>query len=138
MLCAKCNNAVTDFASCSLCEGNFHYGCAGVTESGYRRMGLEKKAAWRCMSCRTKSTETGGSAIAEVLKEIRNLRVDFNAMKMDFGNVQADIRSTKTSMQELNTKWNKMESRFSGIEDRLLTAETKLSSLTSIQKEYWN
>lgn len=73
--------------------------------------------------------------MAEVLKEIKNLRVDFNAMKTDFNVVQSDIRSTKESMQDLNSKWTEMEARFSGIEDRLITAEGKLKALSSLQKD---
>lgn len=135
MFCAKCNDPVTDFVPCCQCDGKFHFGCAGVSESSYRRMGQEKKAAWRCVTCRSQNTESGSGVMAEVLKEIKSLRIDFNAMKTDFNVVQSDIRSTKESLQDLNSKWDEMEARFSGIEDRLIVAEGRLTSFSGVSKE---
>ena len=145
MLCGKCKESVTDSVFCGRCDGNYHYTCAGLSESSYRRMGQEKKAAWRCAQCRIQpsnqggGTDCGGSvSLADVLTEIKSLRADFNSMKSDFKDVQSDIRITKNCVEDLESKWCEMESRFSGVEDRLVVVEGKLASFSAIQKDLSN
>lgn len=57
--CNACDEICVDFVTCGTCNGSFHYGCAGIMESIYRKWKPEKQQAWRCsVACRSKSTLT--------------------------------------------------------------------------------
>lgn len=48
--CKPCGH---DYVSCSTCKGLFHYTCAGVAESSYRKWSKVKKENWKCsVACR--------------------------------------------------------------------------------------
>lgn len=130
--CTKCNEIVTDSVPCGQCQGIFHYACAGLSENSYRKMGQEKRAQWRCVSCRNQPSET--NTMAEVLQEIKSFRADFCTMKADFNAVKTDIHSTSQAIQDLTSKWSELETRFNGMDKRLTIVEEKLASLSSVQK----
>lgn len=154
MICNKCDEPVTDGAECSICNGCLHYGCAGVAETTYRKMGAEKKAAWRCISCRlvapaaavAPACAVGGApssagagavsiqseSISDVLKELRDFRGEFTGLKIDF---KKDLREVFSVIESLNSKWSDMESRFSNIEDCLIAVESKMQSVSKLQSE---
>lgn len=159
--CKKCNDDVTDFVLCGLCEGRYHFGCGGIAESTYRKMGTERKAAWRCLPCRnpqeskliSETQENTSSSfvqnresisgadsqesttLAELCKEIKLFRADFKAMKTDFDTVKIDISQTTQVIQDLSSKWSELESRFGGMNDRLVAVEEKVTSLATLQKD---
>lgn len=50
-VCKSCNEGCgLDHVSCHSCSGVFHYGCAGVMESIYRKWDKARKEAWKCSS----------------------------------------------------------------------------------------
>ncbi|XP_045446358.1 uncharacterized protein LOC123654502 [Melitaea cinxia] len=51
--CTICNNQFSDGVQCSACGKQLDFGCAGLTEAGWRRLGTDRRSAWRCPSCRT-------------------------------------------------------------------------------------
>lgn len=136
-----CNDEVTDAVVCKGCHRSLHYACAGVTESGYRRMGADRKAAWRCPNCRNlpnltvpgSLNETEG--IAAVLKEIKEFRADFSSMKSDINTLKSDIQSCSTGIHNINTKFTEMENRFSDLENRLIKLEKVCDEIPTLQSE---
>ncbi|XP_041981439.1 uncharacterized protein LOC121734865 [Aricia agestis] len=138
MHCAKCKEIVTDFVHCGKCGGHYHFTCAGISESSYRKLGQEKKSAWRCIPCRAQvqsSDPANTVSLADILLEIKNLRTDFNTMKTDLNDIKSDISSTKQCMLDLNMKWSDMQQRFDDIEGRLNGFEDKVSCITTLQKD---
>lgn len=139
--CVKCKETVTDYVLCGQCGGHFHYGCAGIAENSYRKMGTEKKAAWKCITCRN-STSVENSALVDLVKEIRSFREDFNCMKTDFDTVKSDIHTVKSDIhiatkgiQDLTQKWNELDTRFNEMEGRLTLFEEKITGLSTVRKE---
>ncbi|VVC98524.1 unnamed protein product [Leptidea sinapis] len=143
MICIKCNENVTDAVLCSVCRGSLHYACAGLTEIGYRRMNSDKKAAWKCLTCRNmpNPATTPGSlnetqeGIAAVLKELRDFRSDFSSMKLDINNLKSDIQACTKGIQIINNKFTELEIHFSDIEDRLTSLEKKCDEIPTLQSE---
>ncbi|KAG7310500.1 hypothetical protein JYU34_003287 [Plutella xylostella] len=132
MICSKCKDVVTDAVVCGVCHGTLHFNCAGVAETSYRRMGAEKKAAWRCIACRSAPAQPATSTLAE-MPAITELISEIKAFRAEFTAVKADISSASIGIQNLNTKWNEMESRFSNLEDRLVIMETKMATVSKLE-----
>lgn len=154
MICSKCNQVAMDAVLCSVCKGYYHFACAGVAETTYRKMTNEKKVSWRCVSCRTgnnsaqvdsnvlaienKPTPTNSGVtsflvelqegFAAVLKEIKELRADFSL-------VQSDLQACKDGIVTIDTKLNEVESRFSDLEDRVVIVEKKTDLVAKLQSD---
>ncbi|CAH0714117.1 unnamed protein product, partial [Brenthis ino] len=109
MICPKCNDVVEDFVLCNKCGGQYHYVCAGVSELSYRKMGVEKKAGWRCITCRSPQLTETHPSLSDVLKEIKSFRNDFSTMKVEFTNIKSDIQCTMQHIKELSSKLDTME-----------------------------
>ncbi|CAH0729112.1 unnamed protein product, partial [Brenthis ino] len=135
MICPKCNDVVEDFVLCNKCGGQYHYVCAGVSELSYRKMGVEKKAGWRCITCRSPQLTETHPSLSDVLKEIKSFRNDFSTMKVEFTNIKSDIQCTMQHIKELSSKLDTMEGRFIEFDRRLTSSEQKLSTLSIVQKD---
>lgn len=138
MNCIICKDTVTDSVKCSQCKGNLHFGCAGLAESSYRRMGADKKASWRCGPCRNSEFSPSAPTILEVLQEVKQLRSEFQEIKQlrtDISTVKTDIQNASSLIEKLNLKWNEMEPRFSDVEDRLAILEKKVSTISKLQSD---
>lgn len=54
--CAKALPTDGDFATCGICKRGYHFSpCSTVSDSSWRSMGPERKAAWKCPGCREPS-----------------------------------------------------------------------------------
>lgn len=143
MNCSKCKNVASDYVVCGHCEGRYHYDCAGVSEVTYRKMGSEKKANWRCISCRnlasplpqSQSSNLGQPSLFDVLNEIKSFRVDFNNMKTEFDNMKSVVQNSMQCITDINNKLITMDGRFDDFNGRLITAEKKISCFSDVQKE---
>ncbi|CAK1544543.1 unnamed protein product [Leptosia nina] len=139
-ICPKCRKQVSDSVLCSQCDEMLHYGCAGVTETSYRKMGPEKRGAWRCLNCRQSASQLCPSpenciSITELMKELKEFRNDFNTFSADLQSVKADMEKSIQAIQTLSAKWGDFETRLSNVEDRISSVEQKLSSLTTVQDD---
>jgi hypothetical protein len=140
MLCSKCNEPATDFVTCrgGLCGGGYHYHCAGVAESTYRKMGQEKKSAWRCVLCRAATSpirQPQTDAVAEIMREIKEFRADFASLRSDFVGIKDDLRAAVQNISDLKSKWSDLEVRVDGIDNRLVDVEGRISVLAAGQKQ---
>lgn len=136
MFCAKCKDVVTDFVTCqgSQCNGRFHYGCAGIAETTYRKMGPEKKAAWRCPTCRVDSEKSASPSLSELMNELKEFRSEFHSMKSDISSIKSEFQSTSQYMQDLSSKLCNLDSRFTKMEERLALVEAKTATLATLQQ----
>ncbi|KAL4704360.1 hypothetical protein ACJJTC_010745 [Scirpophaga incertulas] len=103
--CDMCGIAVTDHVKCGQCGNMLHFKCAGIAETTYRKLGPEKKANWRCLSCRNTHSSNNDSALSEILLEIKALRKDFCLLKSDFVTVKVDVRNISQEVKDLTSKW---------------------------------
>ncbi|KAL4714245.1 hypothetical protein ACJJTC_009597 [Scirpophaga incertulas] len=130
MKCDKCGDNATDGVECSYCQCFYHFGCAGIAEICYRKMGAEKKASWRCVKCRT-LTKTDPS-ISDILQELKNLREEIGeikSFKTEFQTLKTEINSVSEKISILDSKWEGLETRLLTFENRRTTLETKVFGL---------
>lgn len=139
MKCSKCSEDVFEEVYCGHCDKQLHYACAGLKELGYRRMNQERKAIWRCPTCRHGASpaapgavdQPGGNpgssdvSLADVMNEIRGLR---NFM-------ESELNSIKMKVAELSKKWENLDPRLCAIEERISTNEDSLAVLCNVPQD---
>ncbi|XP_028170985.1 uncharacterized protein LOC114360465 [Ostrinia furnacalis] len=59
--CATCKDTVGHGPQCSVCKGNYHFNCAGISERGFSRLGSGRDS-WICPACR----DTNGSQLQDI------------------------------------------------------------------------
>lgn len=100
MLCGSCNETLPgespfsketlpgDKAFCTKCNNGYHFQCTTLSEVSWRSMGPDRKAAWRCMSCRDAKAQTvemaGKQSAGEDVSIQRNFRKLNNQLKCSF------------------------------------------------------
>ncbi|XP_038219562.1 uncharacterized protein LOC119837857 [Zerene cesonia] len=126
--CKSCDSEFRDGAMCSICLNHYDFPCAGITESGWRRLG-DRKLSWRCSACKVPSprpTFPGPSTadmdnilselkllsartsaipdIVENMKKIQTELAELKAIKDDFISMKTSIEFVHDSVAELTSK----------------------------------
>lgn len=147
--CLKCNEAVGHGPVCSVCGSKFHFGCSGVSERGFERLGTNKKN-WLCASCRDNATSItsepaqshnmevdcvpGNSEVLQlILAKISNLEVKFSSfqsLQSDLKQVAKDISDLKSSFE---SKMEEITTKVSNIEDRVSSLESTKSVISNLK-----
>lgn len=147
--CNQCNELLHDGASCSSCNGDFHFHCGGITESGYRRLG-DRKTTWRCPNCKlaaskstTRASSPALSAVSndQILQEVKalslklapldNLIIDVKSLKDDLASLKTEIKISNKAMKEFGNKIKAFEDRISSLEkakDSISALQVKVES----------
>lgn len=125
--CARCSEDSMDVVQCSNCKKHFDFQCSGITEAGYRKLGADRQASWRCPNCKIGNIPAAKQDIGspkpvtldDVMKEINNVKLTL-APLMD---VMADIKVIKTDMNNLRSNVDQFTSKLNGLDERLKTVE---------------
>lgn len=156
--CGSCEEPLTDGAHCTVCNQELHFRCAGITETGYRKLG-DRKLTWRCSSCKISASNLVGNAFqpvtpmssptpvpeteSMVLHEIRALSLKFATfenMKEEIIALRSEFAEFKTTManqysevmKEFTGKLNDMELRIVKVErvqDQVEQLQARLDKL---------
>ncbi|VVC97563.1 unnamed protein product [Leptidea sinapis] len=73
MKCDMCKNEVNDGVQCAGCKRNLDYSCAGISETGYRKLGPERRAVWKCPQCKLLRTYPEEKSITDAIHTTRIL-----------------------------------------------------------------
>lgn len=139
MKCAMCNSSFNDGAQCGSCKRHLDFSCANITEAAYRKMRSEKRAAWKCPSCRNPSPgpsnyqpepEHESSALETILSEIRDIKLQLSSLP----SLIEDVRSIKTEISDLRASCEFNSAKLDDYSVRLASVESKLPDVTRIQE----
>lgn len=62
--CARCQQQCNvDSVTCKHCNGSFHYSCAGVRETVYRKWDESRKSSWKCSRCQNAHVNKPASTV---------------------------------------------------------------------------
>ncbi|KAL0882089.1 hypothetical protein ABMA27_000661 [Loxostege sticticalis] len=160
--CARCDNMSSDVATCSICKRHFDFQCAGITETGFRKLG-DRRNTWRCPDCRSGSTsslptpkesENPSSsvpidkvqfkldAIMKQLAPLEALLEDVRSIKHDLATLQKSVEFAHDSIKEYSDSLKSLETKVKVLEERTDIIPALQASITKIEnnlrvKEQW-
>lgn len=139
--CGICAEPLFDGAHCTVCDLELHFHCAGITETGYRKLG-DRKLTWRCGRCKQSGSsqppsspriESDGQVIREIkalsakLIPLENLKDEVIALRIELAGLRTSIDDTNTQLKEFNSKIGEIEQRLEKVEK----AQTQVEEIQS-------
>ncbi|KAF9795652.1 hypothetical protein SFRURICE_017725 [Spodoptera frugiperda] len=133
--CAACNVQFSDGVQCGSCRKHLDFGCANISESGWRKLGTTRMAQWKCPTCRSSSPAMltpEPASLETILSEIRDMKVQLQNLPTLVG----DLRVIKEELAELKITWEGASGRLDDFDTRLAEVEAKASGLMSFLNRY--
>lgn len=155
--CATCNEKFSDGTVCSSCRKSSCFSCSAISESGYRKLGADRRATWKCPACR--STSPSPSTLRreinldDVVKKLDEMAIKLDQLPKLFKEVNfitteiQDIRkSCEFSCQKIDEFETKLTSLSSQMEtlgalrDEMIVMKKTVDSLQQdyIDKDQWS
>ncbi|KAL0881299.1 hypothetical protein ABMA27_001182 [Loxostege sticticalis] len=139
MNCAECNAEFNDGVQCGSCARYLDFACANISEAGYRKLGADRRALWKCPSCKissphvSKPTPTPAPETVTmdvILGEIRDIKIRLAPLSQ----LMADVASIKNEITELKAFCEFSSSKLDDFAVRLDDVESKLPIVQRIQE----
>lgn len=130
--CALCNVEFNDGVQCGSCKKHLDFGCANISEAGWRKLGATRMAQWKCSVCKISSPNVPTSEKASldtILSEIR----DMKRQLLNLPTLIDDIKLIKDELCELKSTCQGTNSRLDEFDMRMSDAECKISELEKMQ-----
>lgn len=152
--CKSCEVDFRDGAQCSVCQGHFDFSCAGVTETGYRRLG-DRKSTWKCSSCKnsraasplplpskaTSAKSPTPTDLDTVLAELKRLSLQvavlpglderIKAIKVELSSLQG----MKPELQDIKSSIDFVDRKISALSDKIVSMEKDIQFLQKTKNE---
>lgn len=143
-VCDTCSEQLSDGVYCTVCCMTMHFQCAGITETGYRKLG-DRKLTWRCNKCRLsgashqpfspapKSPVSESAilleirALSEKLAPLESLKEEVLAMRTEF----ADLKSSLS--KQVADIINRLEEKLTDMEERVAKVEFIKDDMEKLQ-----
>lgn len=137
MKCSTCGSTFNDGVQCGVCKKHLDFGCAQITETGWRKLGNERRAAWKCSTCRTLSptppAPVGTSepaSLEAVLKEVRDLKRHL----LSLPTLIDDVKSIKDELKDLRSGCDFINNRLEGFNVKFTDIENRVTNIELLQK----
>lgn len=131
MKCASCDASINDGARCSECSKDFGFCCAAITEQGYRKLGVDRRATWRCLSCKRDGSPCPPRQIdfVTIMDELREIKQKVLCLP----GLVNDVNTLKSELAEVKESCEFTSNRLDDCSSRLSEVERKLPELESLQ-----
>ncbi|XP_026744705.1 uncharacterized protein LOC113506043 [Trichoplusia ni] len=132
--CAVCYSDFNDGVKCSACGNNLDFNCANISESGWRKLGVERRAVWKCSSCKGLSPTPTPVATKEhislesLMREIREIKLKLT----DLPALIENVRSIKDEVLSLRASCDYSSARIEEFDDKMAIVE---STVTEVQQK---
>lgn len=131
--CAVCSVQFNDGAQCASCKNELDFGCASISESGWRKLGVDRRAQWKCPTCRVSSpavsTPQTPATLDTILSEVRAMKRQL----LSLPTLIEDIKSVKTELVELKNACAQSNESLEYFDKRLAELETKAADFDRLQ-----
>ncbi|XP_022831003.1 uncharacterized protein LOC111359637 [Spodoptera litura] len=148
MKCVSCSVDFNDGVQCSSCGGHLDFACANITEVGWRKLGNDRRAAWKCPRCRIASPARTPilspiptpepASLETILSEIRELKMQLAGLPIlseDVKLMREELKDLKTSREFDGCRLDEFSAKLAGIESRVVKLENLEESLLSLQTD---
>lgn len=135
--CGSCGSGHTDGPLCGGCKQHYDYQCAGVTEAGYRRLGDNRKSAWRCPKCKSGSSPSP-LAVSPQPSQLDKIQEQLNKIVFDLAPLAAlvaDVKSIKSELSGLKDSIEMAHDIINGFTKKVNTLESKVSKLEKMASQ---
>lgn len=142
--CALCSISFSDGVQCAKCRKYLDFGCAGISENGWRRLGSDRRSAWKCPSCRISSPAPSPvktpepASIETILYEIRDIKVQLAGLPSLFESIKtitAELNDLRASHDFNCSQLDDFSSKLTRLETRVVTLENLQDSVRSLQSD---
>ncbi|KAI5698818.1 hypothetical protein M8J75_012397 [Diaphorina citri] len=142
--CGRCQQEIQDdYSYCKTCKSKYHFQCNTVSESSWRSMGPERKAQWKCASCRDKEKER--KMINTPEQQVRSsdsettLKSLENFMSSQFANMNKKMDEKfsdfEASLNFYGDKFDEMSKTLKSLEQKVVLLENQLKQSETENKE---
>ncbi|CAG4927024.1 unnamed protein product [Colias eurytheme] len=143
MECALCNSTFKEGVQCCICNKHFDFGCAQITEQGWRKLGVERRAAWRCTNCKNSSNINQPPAsdtisLESIMKELRDVKNKLTGMPSllnGLNELKKELCEIKSSCEFLGGKIDDFANKISTMDARLVELESLDHKISSLDQE---
>ena len=125
--CGRCGEDVLDGVQCTTCKKHYDYPCSGVTEAGYRKLGPERQAAWKCSNCKTGSPKP--VTLDLLMHEISEIKLSLRSIN----ETTASITEIKKDIASLRATFEGFSSVVTALEGRLAAVEGKQGTVMQLE-----
>ncbi|XP_047027699.1 uncharacterized protein LOC124635788 [Helicoverpa zea] len=143
--CGACDDPLSDGVRCTSCNQDLHFHCAGVTETGYRRLG-DRKLAWRCSKCKISGAVSPKpnsdsvilreiKALADKLSPLESLKEELSLLRTEFADLKTSLSETNKDLKAFNDKIKEFEVRLQQVEKVQVQVDVLRSRLDTLEEE---
>ncbi|XP_026743325.1 uncharacterized protein LOC113505007 [Trichoplusia ni] len=98
--CKRCEVESRDGVTCSVCQAQFDFPCAGITECGWRRLG-DRKLTWKCQTCKSTPVASPQTTLLKIPANKSNSAASPQTPPADNENILAELKRLSTQMESL-------------------------------------
>ncbi|XP_025407433.1 uncharacterized protein LOC112681388 [Sipha flava] len=124
--CSKCHEHLThleDVLLCSICNGQIHFYCNGISESNFKKMSKTNKSRFTCMNYQTnrnaKTTTEPTNKLEDKIEELINsisfMSQQFHDFESKLQTMFKDIKLIKIENEQIKTENIKLSKEISEI-----------------------
>ncbi|KAF9416154.1 hypothetical protein HW555_006406 [Spodoptera exigua] len=144
MNCDSCGSRFTDGVQCGLCKKHYDFPCAQISESGWRKLGVERRAVWKCTTCRGRASPAPATptpdppSLENIMKEIQALKAHLTGLPTlveDVKSIKSEISEMKLSCEFLSGKIDDFATKLSAIEARVSSLEDLSENVSTLQSD---
>ncbi|XP_045456280.1 uncharacterized protein LOC123666117 [Melitaea cinxia] len=141
--CSSCGLQHSDGPVCSLCKNRYDFGCAGVTEAGFRKLG-DRRNNWRCLKCKagpSLSPTPNSPAVSQmdnILEQLNYINLQLAplaSLMEDIKSIKSDVNSLKSSLEMAHESINQFSSTIKSLESRVAKAEEMVNDVPRLREE---
>lgn len=136
MECASCKQTLHDpEIKCSVCDVNYHFSCANVTETAFRKWSKEKKQSFKCSTaCRSKArAEIVSSPSSSPQPNMMHIEFDKDNTSMQA--IAAKIAELCASVNELTKSVKFQSQKFDSLLKAVSDQDEKIQGQEKILKQ---
>lgn len=136
MKCAECGVSFNDGVQCSTCKKHLDFKCANISEAGYKKLGADRKAIWKCAHCRSQASSPAPAdkmspVLDTILSELREVKLQLASLPTlleDVKLIKQEISELKTSMEFNSAKLDEHSIKISDLERKMTDFQNLRSS----------